>query len=57
MSRGIDDLCDVYAKLDWATRHHDDDISGWAIAGIALGAALIAGLAVALIFALRRRPG
>lgn len=38
--------------------HHDDDgIGGWAVAGIALGAALIAGLAVALLFALRRRPG
>ena len=33
---------------------HDGGISGWAVAGIALGAALISGLAVALILVLRR---
>ena len=33
---------------------HDGGISGWAVAAIALGAALISGLAVALILVLRR---
>ncbi|MGA8925150.1 MAG: hypothetical protein WB462_02885 [Solirubrobacterales bacterium] len=33
---------------------HDGGISGWAVAGIALGAALIGGLAVALTLLLRR---
>jgi hypothetical protein len=33
---------------------HGGGISGWAVAGIALGAALIGGLAVALILVLRR---
>ncbi len=35
---------------------HDGGISGWAVAGIALGAALIGGLAVTFILLLRRGP-
>lgn len=46
MGRGMNGGPDVH--------DHDGGISGWAVAGIALGAALISGLAVALILILRR---